>query len=111
MWELLVWQGKHAQAPVAVAAKPHYFSELDVAKTVRNILKHHPQFFGSEQFLGSLSDGTITALDRAYFCQVRNHATSSAHITVYASVHTDVALSSAWCCPHVLQLEAVTCEF
>ncbi|KAL3153954.1 hypothetical protein ABBQ32_013514 [Trebouxia sp. C0010 RCD-2024] len=69
MWELLVWQGKHAQAPVAVAAKPHYFSELNVNKTIRNILKHHPEFFASEQFLGSLSDGTVTALDRAYFCQ------------------------------------------
>ena len=70
MWELLVWQGKHAQAPVAVAAKPHYFSELDVNKTMRNILKHCPEFFASEQFLSSVGDGTVTALDRAYFCQV-----------------------------------------
>lgn len=74
MWDLLVWQGKHAQAPVAVAAKPHYFSELDVNKTIRNILKHCPEFFASEQFLSSVGDGTITALDQAYFCQVWLHA-------------------------------------
>ena len=71
-----MWQGKHAQAPVAVAAKPHYFSELDVNKTMRNILKHRPEFFASEQFLSSVGDGTITALDRAYFCQVWLHPVS-----------------------------------
>jgi hypothetical protein len=26
VWQLLVWGGKHAQAPAAVAAKPHYFA-------------------------------------------------------------------------------------
>lgn len=70
MWDLLSWQGKHAQAPVAVAAKPHYFSELDVKKTMRNILRQCPEFFASEQFLSCVGDGTITALDQAYFCQV-----------------------------------------
>ena len=77
MWDLLVWQGKHAQAPVAVAAKPHYFSELDVNKSMRNILNRCPEFFASEQFLSSVSNGTITALDRAFFCQVRVHPVSS----------------------------------
>ena len=70
MWDLLVWQGKHPQAPVAVAAKPYYFSELNVSKTMRNILKHHPRFFASEQMLASFKSGSIVALDTAFFCQV-----------------------------------------
>lgn len=72
-----MWQGKHAQAPVAVAAKPHYFSELDVNRTMRNILKNCPEFFASDQFLSSVADGTITALDRSFFCQVWLHPVSS----------------------------------
>lgn len=78
MWDLLVWQGKHPQAPVAVAAKPYYFSELNVNKTVRNILKHHPQFFASKQMLGILKNGTIAALDTAFFCQVSFGCTTAA---------------------------------
>ena len=70
MWDLLVWQGKHSQAPVAVAAKPNYFSELDMKKTIQNLLKHHTEFFSSDLMLDSLKTGDITALDRAYFCQV-----------------------------------------
>ena len=70
MWDLLVWQGKHSQAPVAVAAKPNYFSELDMTKTVQNLLRHHTEFFSSDLMLDSLKTGDITALDRPYFCQV-----------------------------------------
>lgn len=72
MWDLLVWRGKHPQAPVTVAAKPHYFSELDMKKTIKNLLKYHPEFFASDQMLKSLESGDITALDRPYFCQVAN---------------------------------------
>jgi hypothetical protein len=49
MWELLVWEGKHPQAPVAVAAKPHYFCELAVVPSLRNLLSSHPQFLQSEE--------------------------------------------------------------
>ena len=70
MWDLLVWQGKHSQAPVAVAAKPNYFSELDMKQTIQNLLRHHSEFFSSDQMLHSLKSGDITALDRPYFCQV-----------------------------------------
>ena len=70
MWDLLVWQGKHPQAPVAVAAKPHYFSELNIKQTVRNLLKLHPEFFASEQMLDTVRSGEILALDLNFFCQV-----------------------------------------
>ena len=70
MWDLLVWQGKHPQAPVAVAAKPYYFTELDIQHSVLNILKHHPEFFASEQMLESVNSGDILALDRDYLCEV-----------------------------------------
>ena len=39
MWHLLAWQGRHSQAPVAVAQRPHYFCELDVPRTLRHLLK------------------------------------------------------------------------
>lgn len=39
MWQLLSWQGRHPQAPVAVAQRPHYFCELDVPRSVRHLLR------------------------------------------------------------------------
>ncbi len=39
MWQLLAWQGRHPQAPIAVAQRPHYFCELDVPRSVRHLLK------------------------------------------------------------------------
>lgn len=68
-----MWQGKHPQAPVAVAAKPHYFSELNIKQTVRNLLKHHPQFFASEQMTDSVRSGDILTLDPSFFSQVLMH--------------------------------------
>ena len=50
MWDLLVWKGAHSQAPVAVAAKPHYFSELDLPATIHNLLQHCPDFWTSPEF-------------------------------------------------------------
>jgi hypothetical protein len=32
VWDFLEWMGKHAQAPVTVASKPHYFCELHVVR-------------------------------------------------------------------------------
>ena len=31
-WQHLKWQGRHAQTPVVVSAKPHYFRELDMVR-------------------------------------------------------------------------------
>ena len=42
-WRLLAWAGKHPQAPVAVAARTHYFCELDVPATVANFLEDCPE--------------------------------------------------------------------
>ncbi|KAL0036260.1 hypothetical protein WJX79_010495 [Trebouxia sp. C0005] len=69
MWDLLVWQGKHPQAPVAVAAKPYYFSELNIHQSMLNILKHHPQFFTSHQMADTVKSGDILALDQNHFCK------------------------------------------
>ncbi|DBB06395.1 TPA: hypothetical protein ACH3X1_011957 [Trebouxia sp. C0004] len=69
MWDLLVWQGKHPQAPVAVAAKPYYFSELNIHQSVLNILKNHPQFFTSHQMADTVKSGDIMALDPNHFCE------------------------------------------
>jgi hypothetical protein len=47
MWHLLAWHGRHSQAPVAVAQRPHYFSELDVPRTIRHLLRWVPFPFSS----------------------------------------------------------------
>ena len=39
VWHHLEWQGRHSQAPVAVAARTHYFCELDVGRTVDNLVQ------------------------------------------------------------------------
>lgn len=40
VWELLVWEGKHPQAPVAVASKTHYFCELALVPSVKVRVQH-----------------------------------------------------------------------
>ncbi|GBF88978.1 hypothetical protein Rsub_01477 [Raphidocelis subcapitata] len=68
-WRHLVWAGRHPQAPVAVAAKPHYFSELDVVATVRNLLRDCPEFWESHEVRRSLEGGEWLALDPAYIAE------------------------------------------
>ncbi len=71
MWDLLRWEGKHPQAPVSVAAKPHYFCELAVGRSVRALLAAHPAFWRSEQWRACCADGAVLELDRRHFCRVR----------------------------------------
>lgn len=68
-WDLLAWEGKHAQAPSTVAAKPHYFLELDVVNTVLNFLEDEPEFWRSEEFRDSLKDGEFLSIDIAFFAE------------------------------------------
>jgi hypothetical protein len=70
-WHFLVWAGKHPQAPVAVAAKPHYFCELDVAATVRKLAGSCPEFWESRELRRSLEGGEWLGLDLQYCSQVR----------------------------------------
>lgn len=69
-WHLLVWGGKHPQAPVAVANKPHYFCELDLVATVRNLLRHCPEFWSSQELRRSLAEGQWLAIDTPLIVQV-----------------------------------------
>ncbi|KAL6762766.1 hypothetical protein V8C86DRAFT_2510710 [Haematococcus lacustris] len=71
VWQLLVWEGKHAQAPVSVATKTHYFCELDVVRSVRAFLRHCPDFWRSNLFLDSLvAQGELLQLEPAWFAKV-----------------------------------------
>ncbi|KAL6557235.1 hypothetical protein OROMI_017585 [Orobanche minor] len=66
-WDELEWKGKHGQSPAMVAAKPHYFLDLDVQRTVQNFLEYVPEFWSSPEFSESLKDGNILLIDREYF--------------------------------------------
>lgn len=91
MWDLLVWKGKHPQAPVAVAAKPYYFSELDIKHTMQNILKHHQEFFASEQMLQTVKNGDILALDMDFFCKELYHLLVDNDLDVQEAIKASVA--------------------
>ena len=80
VWDLLAWQGAHAQAPVAVVAKPHYFSHLDISETVRRLARSCPGFWASAEFRKCLAGGHILALDPDFFAKVRTteHGSSMA---------------------------------
>ncbi|KAF5842347.1 hypothetical protein DUNSADRAFT_7661 [Dunaliella salina] len=70
-WQYIVWEGKHAQAPVSVATKTHYFCEINVLATVRNFAEHCPSFWSSEQLLKTFTKGgEIIQLDPPYFAKV-----------------------------------------
>lgn len=66
-WEELEWRGKHGQSPAVVATKPHYFLDLDVQRTIENILDNVPDFWSSNEFAESLKDGQILFLDTKFF--------------------------------------------
>eukprot|EP00897_Mesotaenium_endlicherianum_P009955 jgi/Mesen1/8989/ME000056S08394 len=66
-WRDLRWTGKHARAPVSVAAKPHYFCELDVVGTVESFLQNVPSFWASDELWRTLEGGGLVALDPAFF--------------------------------------------
>ncbi|KAI7843991.1 hypothetical protein COHA_002529 [Chlorella ohadii] len=62
MWQLLAWQGRHPQAPIAVAQRPHYFCELDVPRSVRHLLKDCPGFWSSREMRQSVEEGAAQLL-------------------------------------------------
>ncbi|KAI3436602.1 hypothetical protein D9Q98_006019 [Chlorella vulgaris] len=69
MWHLLAWQGRHSQSPVAVAQRTHYFSELDVPRTVRHLLRDCPEFWSSREMRASVEAGAalLLALDPGWW--------------------------------------------
>ncbi|KAK9844044.1 hypothetical protein WJX81_002911 [Elliptochloris bilobata] len=70
VWDLLVWRGKHAQAPVAVAAKPHYFGELDVAASVAALASADGgAFWRSPEVREAVAAGGLVELDPDFFAQ------------------------------------------
>lgn len=89
VWDLLRWEGKHAQAPVAVAQKTHYFCELAVVPSVMALLGGRGRdgrggggreggvsstaagFLSSSQWRECCADGAFLELDRRHFCRVR----------------------------------------
>ncbi|PRW56173.1 hypothetical protein C2E21_5142 [Chlorella sorokiniana] len=62
IWQLLAWQGRHPQAPVAVAQRPHYFCELDVPRSVRHLLRDCPGFWSSREMRHSVEEGAAQLL-------------------------------------------------
>ncbi|KAL3678022.1 hypothetical protein R1sor_020978 [Riccia sorocarpa] len=75
-WHELEWKGKHSQAPATVASKPHYFSELDVVKTINNFLEHVPSFWYSEELKDSLEECGFLGLDPDFFhCELLERLT------------------------------------
>ncbi|KAG2442285.1 hypothetical protein HXX76_002371 [Chlamydomonas incerta] len=86
VWDLLRWEGKHAQAPVAVAQKTHYFCELAVVPSVMALLggtggrggsgreggvtSTAAGFLSSAQWRECCTDGAFLELDRRHFCRL-----------------------------------------
>lgn len=70
VWQYLVWAGKHDQAPVAVAGKPHYFAELDIDRTMRQLARHCPEFWCSDELLRSCEGGEWLQLDPGLVSEV-----------------------------------------
>ena len=70
MWDLLEWEGKHPQAPVAVVAKPHYFSQLNIVRTIGNLADDCPDFWTSEEFCKSMANGELLTSHAEYFSKV-----------------------------------------
>lgn len=68
-WHRLAWEGQHAHSPSTVAAKPHYFMELDVIHTVHNFLDHVPEFWRSKELRDSLKSEMFWSIDIPFFAE------------------------------------------
>jgi hypothetical protein len=55
---------------VTVAAKTHYFCELDMVETVKNLINACPGFWTSEPWRACLESGDFLELDPSWFHQV-----------------------------------------
>ena len=65
-----MWRGKHAQAPVAVAAKPHYFGELDVVASVAALARANGgALWRSPEVCEAVERGGLVELDPDFFAQ------------------------------------------
>lgn len=69
-WAHLVWAGKHAQAPVAVAQRPHYWCELDGAASAAGLAARDPGFLASPEVEGAVAGGTLLSVDPGFFASV-----------------------------------------
>eukprot|EP00854_Cymbomonas_tetramitiformis_P003794 gene3794-4745_t len=75
VWKELEWIGKHPQAPVTVAAKPHYFCELNVNESNSEICVHLTLaaactgIRGSAEFIDELKSGDIIRMDIPFFAR------------------------------------------
>lgn len=63
VWRHLRWSGPRSHSPVAVAANPTFFAELDVAATIDELITHCPEFWTSEQVMESVQSGDIFAIN------------------------------------------------
>ena len=65
-----MWRGKHAQAPVAVAAKPHYFGELNVVASVAALARvDGGALWRSPEVREAVERGGLVELDPDFFAQ------------------------------------------
>ncbi len=69
VWDLLTWRSKHPHAPVTVAAAPQYFAELDVPRTVGNLLRECPRFWASPELHATMKRGELLRLDAGFFAR------------------------------------------
>ena len=83
-----MWCGKHSQAPVAVAAKPHYFGELDVVASVTALARSEGSaFWRSPEIREAVAGGGLVELDPDFFAQVyRAHALFSLRLKCYCQI-------------------------
>lgn len=58
---------------MTVAASPHYWAQLDVAATVRSLLRDCPRFWRSDELYQALRDGQLVLLDSSFFAQELLH--------------------------------------
>lgn len=73
VWSKLKWRGKHSQAPVVVAAKPHYLTELDAVATVRRLLRDDSHFWRSQELKEELASAFAITLDTRFFASELMH--------------------------------------
>ena len=72
LWDLLVWRGRHGQAPIQVSQHPEYWLHLDVGASVRAILKGNKALFlHTRPVQESLKDPLFFELDPSFWREVR----------------------------------------
>lgn len=94
VWRLLEWSSHHGHSPVAVLTRPQLWDDLDIIRTVGNLVRECPDFWRSRQLWSILRHGHLVEADPSFFASQMIAVLKSACRTTTTSCRGDGSSNS-----------------